>query len=97
MLLDKTIKQTVRIILEEEPTTRDCDKKLIWIYLNQFAVEKNIANLGDAFQHKDFHFESVRRLRQMIQNEQPHLRGAKFEQRHKHKEVVRETILNKNL
>jgi len=74
----KTIKDRVMYLLETTPSLRDSDNKLIaTIWLDESA------GIGDKYnfllmlsQGKFSSSESIRRIRQKIQEQHPHLKGS---------------------
>jgi hypothetical protein len=91
MLLSNTVKANVKTLLEENVKCRNCDKELAWAYLINFIADGELS-LYQAFVSKDFHFESIRRYRQLLQAEHEHLRGSKYNKRHKHEKEVKEAV-----
>jgi len=93
-----SVKDLVKAILTQFPKTRDNDKLLIlkvWAYkkpeLRNKAftfVEFSQLWLADEFPPT----ESIRRVRQKMQEEYPHLRGEKYKDRHKHQESIKEEL-----
>ena len=80
------IKSLVKEVLENYPETRDDDNKLL---LKVWEIEK--PEIKERF-YTFFkamlisgalsHFESIRRIRQKLQQEYPHLRGERYNIRH---------------
>ena len=92
------VKDTVKDLLTNVASLRDDDNRLI---LNVWATQDT--NLQDApctFKYFAKQFtdkklapaESIRRVRQTLQKEYPHLRGEKYAERHKHQESVKEQL-----
>lgn len=73
------IKDIVKQILIEEPRTRDDDRLLIlkvWKAQNSNIMNMSFVNFGSLFLQKKFSdTESIRRSRQKIQEDHPHLKG----------------------
>jgi hypothetical protein len=87
--------ELVRKVLEKFPDTRDCDKKLVW-----YCYEEILGVTIEKIYYKEFveklpHFESLRRARQHLQQFYPELRGLKYKDRHKKKEVVKKEVIDK--
>ena len=84
------IKEKVRYILEKYPLTRDDDNKLIWQiiffeaggsdYLKNITAFQFLVDLGNG---KYSSPESIRRVRQKLQEDFPELRGENYELRKK--------------
>ena len=79
------IKNLVKEVLEKYPETRDDDNMLLFRFwetekpdLDAFLYEgfKNMVISGELS-----HFESIRRNRQILQNEYPHLQGKRYMKR----------------
>lgn len=91
-MINKEIKQNVRMLLEKYPDTRNCDLKLIamfWSEIDGFSV----LGFNNVFNGDVTHFESIRRSRQRLQEEFEELRGYKYKVRkHKLEKEVREQI-----
>lgn len=83
-------KDKVKYILEKHPITRDDDNKMIWFYiffetegadyLKSITALDFITDLGNG---KYTSPESIRRMRQKLQEENPELRGKNYEIRNK--------------
>jgi hypothetical protein len=105
--MNKLIKQRVTAILLRYPETMDNDRELIVRYWKQqisdmqdaareklqslpyFTFDSFMASfMTGGFEHPD----SITRARRKIQEEYPHLRGAKYNERHKHQEKVKEEL-----
>ena len=94
------VKDRVKALLEKHPHLRDSDNKLIatiWKYeLCNNGMDPNIL-ITSNFLHlyadgKLTNSESIRRVRQKIQEENPDLRGTVNEARQKEGESVRKEI-----
>jgi hypothetical protein len=82
------IKQTVKNLLEKRPELRDDDNRLIAnIYLQEaggLSVLQNMSAqqfLGEFSKGKFSKTESIRRVRQKLQENHPELRGKKYNNR----------------
>lgn len=98
------IKERIRSTLENHPETRDSDSILIVTIWKQEIKSKyksfnvNVGTfLNHVMENKFSHTETVRRYRQMIQREFPHLRGKRFNKRQVEAEVVKEKVVNGKL
>lgn len=84
------IKLIVQRLLEEQPALRDNDNLLmsrIW------KEQSNILNFFQRFESGKLHSpESIRRTRQKLQEEFPHLRGQLYEVRQKRQEKVKQEL-----
>ena len=95
----KTIKSRVQFLMEKYPLLRDDDFRLYASYVSFQVGGKTKLQEMNAY---DFltrlangelaHFESVRRLRQKLQEQVPELRGANYEKRKKDAEATRNQI-----
>jgi len=100
MLLEqmKTIKDKVLLLLEKNPHLRDSDFKLIANYYFFEVGHEKMAKLSameflDLFAKGSLsHSESIRRVRQKIQEDNPHLRGESYKIRKSDSKVVRNNI-----
>ena len=98
MLINQTIKQNVKHLLETQPETRDSDNLLEWNYLITYILKSNslfpgLTEIRSAFLHPHFHTESIRRYRQMLQRQFTHLAGTRRTQRFLHEEKVVDEVL----
>lgn len=84
------IKLIVQRLLEEQLALRDNDNLLmsrIW------KEQSNILNFFQRFESGKLHSpESIRRARQKLQEEFPHLRGELYEVRQKRQEKVKQEL-----
>ena len=79
------VKDRVRYILEKYPNTRDDDNKMIWLYIF-FETEgteylKEITGLDFLRELSNGKYaspESIRRMRQKLQEDNPELRGLNY-------------------
>lgn len=70
-------------ILTDVPATRDDDKLLLIEIWSKESKAKDIAGLfNELMEGTISHFESIRRMRQKIQEKHPALRGDKWDVRH---------------
>jgi hypothetical protein len=83
-------KDKVKYILEKYPITRDDDNKMIWqfIFFESGGSDhlNNITGLQFLCDLANGHYtspESIRRMRQKIQEQYPELRGNSYNIRHK--------------
>jgi hypothetical protein len=89
------IKDRIQVLLERYPHLRDDDHKLI---ANVWHQELNYLNipqqetLSAIAENKLSNPESIRRSRQGLQQKYPALRGASYNKRHNHIEVVKEQL-----
>lgn len=93
-----SIKETVKSLLDKHPACRDNDNLLI---LKVWAKQQpqlrsqdfTFVAFGSAFMRGEFaSTESIRRVRQKMQEEFPHLRGQKYLARQKHQESIKEEL-----
>ena len=96
----KRVRDKVETLLTHKPKLRDCDNTLIAVYwayevgtnkLEEMSAkallkELSTGNLPSA--------ESIRRSRQKIQEENPELRGCKYNKRQTEAKVIKEHINN---
>jgi len=96
------VKDRVKALLEKHPHLRDSDNKLIatiWKFdLLKIGIRPRLANaeyfLELYSKEKLTNAETIRRVRQKIQEENPDLRGTVNEARQKEGEEVRKQIKN---
>jgi len=104
----KNVKARVREILRDHPETQDDDRLLWLGYSviyddlrNYLKIYPNLNSTlpTDAYQifkhwvlDKSTSAESLRRARQLVQAENPDLRGKKYAQRHKEAQKVKEFV-----
>lgn len=103
-ILPNTLKETVRELLHAVPSLRDDDRKLFTsIILRHIGGVKmtrmTAIDLMEMIERGELpHFESVRRLRQLIQEADPKTRGRQYERRHRElQEEVRAEVRSFNL
>ena len=93
-MIDFTIKQTVIDLLTEYPHLRDNDERLqssIWWKLS--GKESDTVKFLKMYVDKKLpNAESIRRMRQKIQEERPELRGLTWEKRHKKQEKIKQSL-----
>jgi hypothetical protein len=101
MLFDQMtkIKDRVRYLLEQYPALRDDDTRLYATYLSfqlggkQQLVDMSGYDLLTKIANGDLtHFESVRRVRTKLQEQDETLRGEKYAERHRQADVTRNQI-----
>ena len=84
------INEIVRELLEKKPELRDNDNLLmaeIW------SAESNMFNFMTKFKSGKLHSpESIRRTRQRLQEDYPHLRGNLYDARQKHQVKVKQEL-----
>ena len=73
--MKKKLYEVVKDLLEKKPFLRDSDKNLIWeLYISEGFIK------NDSITKEDFlnapHMESIRRVRQKIQEEHPELQSS---------------------
>jgi hypothetical protein len=93
--------QRIVSTLSKSPRSKDSDQVLIanlWNaelkrIFNKPTTEISAFDLLQTFVSGELSTtESIRRIRQKMQEEYPELRGSKYGKRHKHKDTIRETI-----
>ncbi len=96
-MLSKNLADKVRQCLIDYPDLRDDDMYLLsMVWRSEIGEEAHAKScfvvLGMIARHEVSNFESVRRIRQKIQEEDPNLRGKLWGKRHKYaeKEFVQE-------
>ena len=84
----KKIKDRVRFLLEKYPALRDCDTRLYATYISfelggkeELMKMSGYALLTEIAKGDITHFESIRRCRTKLQEQDPTLRGEKYDQR----------------
>jgi len=94
-MITSEIKQNVRILLQKYPETRDCDLKLVAMYWSNFDECHASVTINQIYNGHVTHFESIRRIRQKLQEQNEDLRGVRYKTRkNKLEKEVRETIKN---
>ena len=92
-MITSEIKQNVRILLQKYPETRDCDLRLVARYWEKFDTCSDY--IGQLYNGHLTHFESIRRMRQRLQEQNEDLRGVRYKTRkNKLEKEVRELIKN---
>lgn len=91
------IKDRVRLLLESRKDARDSDNLLIslfWYYEQQEGIESMsaVGFLTLLSKGKLTSSESIRRMRQKLQEEFPSLRGSSYKERKEEEKTVRENI-----
>ena len=101
MLKNKALKQRVEKYLIAVPHCRDDDNRLmcnIWreemeeAYGLTHSSKGYLEFLMDFSKHKLSSPESIRRMRQKIQEQQPMLRGTTYQQRQRHQNKVKQEV-----
>lgn len=94
----RSVKETVYWLLTDYPETRDNDRLLmckVWAEQNAMLRMGSHSFVGFA---EDFILgkyadpESIRRARQLLQEQHPSLRGKSYKERHKEAEEMRQEI-----
>lgn len=89
----KPVRERVKNLLEKKPHLRDDDQKLIaniWYQDNENKIFAGTADqlLRALADGKLTNFESIRRVRQKLQEQHPSLRGTKYKDRQDHQGTV---------
>jgi hypothetical protein len=80
-------------MLTDRPECRDCDRMLVSYIWNKESGAGSVEDfLIELVQGKLTHFESIRRMRQKLQEKHEGLRGLKYESRHGMEAVVCEQL-----
>ena len=83
----------VYAVLTDMPEFRDCDRSLVaYIWAKESNAQSFDDFLLDLVQGKVTHFESIRRMRQKIQEQHVGLRGKRYESRHRMEGAVCEQL-----
>jgi hypothetical protein len=94
----KKKKEQVELLLGLFPHLRDDDHELFAQvlyskYTRRIHSGMSAFELIEEIRKKNVpHFESIRRVRQKLQEEEPELRGQKYAERHKRKQEVKSEI-----
>lgn len=93
-MIDFSIKDTVFRLLTDYPHLRDSDTRLIAnIYkLESEGVNDKMLFLKMFAENKLTSPESIRRMRQKLQEDNPGLRGKTYEKRHKKQEQIKQSL-----
>jgi len=92
-MINKEIKENVTYLLRNFPETKDCDLKLTARYWTLFDTCSDY--IGQLYNGHLTHFESIRRIRQKLQQDNEDLRGLRYKTRkNKLEKEVRELIKN---
>jgi hypothetical protein len=93
-MINFTIKEKVKILLEENPHLRDSDERLIAnIWFNESnGVDYKYQFLLLYSQGKLTNAESIRRCRQKIQEECEHLRGTLYFKRQLNQDKIKQEL-----
>jgi hypothetical protein len=94
-MINKEIKENVTYLLRNFPETRDCDLRLVARYWNEFDNCHVDISINQIYNGHVTHFESIRRMRQRLQETNEDLRGLRYKTRkNKLEKEVRELIKN---
>jgi len=106
MITNKALKQRIEAILISLPHCRDDDQRLmanVWaqeiiarIGQTGYNNMKGDELLGEFAKHKLSNPESIRRMRQKIQELHPVLRGDNYKERQRHQKTVKQEVRNFN-
>ena len=80
--MNECIKKNVKLLLQVQPDARDND----WLLYNYYRF--HFTDLTPELFIESNMSESIKRFRQMLQKEDPSLRGEKYEKRQRHARVV---------
>jgi len=96
----KSIKDKVKVLLTDSEELRDNDFKLIANYYYYEIGKDSISSMSAMDLLEMFatgkltHSESIRRVRQKLQEDNPNLRGNNFSSRERAKDITRNDIKN---
>lgn len=97
----KTVRKYVEIILSKFPETRNCDKLLTlkyWQHVDGLPMkdENSVSAFKNAFLESSTSMESIRRARQLIQEEGKLLptKSSVIQSRNKKKNLMEEAIIS---
>ena len=94
-MITSEIKENVIYLLRNFPETRDCDLKLVARYWSYFDNCHIFVKVSQIYYGHVTHFESIRRMRQKLQQDNEDLRGVRYKTRkNKLEKEVREIIKN---
>ena len=94
-MITSEIKDNVTYLLRNFPETRDCDLRLVARYWSVFDKCHIFVKVSQIYFGDVTHFESIRRMRQKLQQNNEELRGLRYKTRkHKLEKEVRELIKN---
>ena len=94
-MITSEIKENVIYLLKNFPETRDCDLKLVARYWNNFDNCHVDVSINQIYNGHVTYFESIRRMRQKLQQDNEDLRGVRYKTRkNKLEKEVRELIKN---
>jgi len=92
-MITSEIKDNVTYLLRNFPETKDCDLKLTARYWAKFDNCSDF--ISQLYNGNLTHFESIRRMRQRLQQDNEDLRGLRYKTRkNKLEKEVRELIKN---
>lgn len=106
MIASKALRQRIEMLLISLPHCRDDDQRLmanVWAHelverIGQDGYNKMKGGelLAEFAKHKLSNPESIRRMRQKIQEIQPLLRGENYKNRQRHQKTVKQEVRNFN-
>ena len=92
-MITSEIKDNVTYLLRNFPETKDCDLKLVAKYWNHFDECHASVTINQIYNGHVTHFESIRRIRQKLQETNEELRGLRYKTRkNKLEKEVREQV-----
>jgi len=95
-MLSENLTNIIMQLLRDYEIVKDDDQYLVAMVwrkeLEKTPPTTNYGLLGMIARHELTHFESIRRIRQKLQEEYPELRGKNYDKRHAHQEVVKEQL-----
>ena len=97
MKISKLIKSQTEQILIKKPATRDCDRKLCYCYWYYHIDKNEYPHFKDWFLSDKCNYETTSRYRRKLQEENPDLRGTKYNERMKREEEIRIAVINNEL
>jgi len=93
MKLTERLSDKVRALLIKRPETRDSDMELLaWIWFMEGGDGDKFKFLRRLADNKLPNPETVRRTRQLLQQENPDLRGAKYKKRQNHAKAFKKDV-----
>lgn len=90
--LSKNLKQEITLLLTAYPVLKDDDMKLISIIWYEQLGKKRTIDLQDIYDGKVTNPESIRRMRQKVQEENENLRGKNYKARQKNTKKIKEQL-----
>jgi len=97
MKVSNLIKQQTEQILIKQPKTRDCDRKLCYCYWYYNVDKLEYPHFKEWFLSDNCNYESTSRYRRKLQEQNPDLRGEKYNERMKREEEIRIAAINNEL